>query len=505
MGLVWRAGCRDFAERCGKLLDVTQFGALIRAKRGTESQQALASRIWRDPSRKADISRLENGKVPNPQEKTVKLLCDALGITEAEMAPIRQARPTAAQLDRIEALSHRDLILLAALFGIDGAADLPIPELKRLLELKGDEYRALRLELESLTAQGGTLDNVAFAALAALEERNLEEAERLLADAREIVRDQLLEPLQRNAKLMELEAQSALLRGNTDQAYRLLSAAADSFAAVSQTERIDRRLYKYPGMLRGHALQYGGEGFIYCLKMVAPFEEELEPQKDAKHAWSLKVWQGLAFRNLGKRTEGAKGADLLADAVAAYRAALEVYTRAEYPVLWATTQNNLGTALQDQGTRSDGAKGADLLADAVNAFHAALEVYTRAEHPVDWAGTQNNLGNALADQGTRTDGAQGADLLADAVTALRAALQVTTLAAHPVEWAETRANIAFAEVARADHDTCADPAPHLRAALQAVEGALEVFDPDHMSYQNGVATRVRNDIQARLAALAGEA
>jgi len=53
-----------------------------------------------------------------------------------------------------------------------------------------------------------------------------------------------------------------------------------------------------------------------------------------------------------------------------------VYTRDDHPVDWAMTQNNLGIALQDQGIRTDGAKGADLLADAVTAYRAALEVYT---------------------------------------------------------------------------------------------------------------------------------
>ena len=57
----------------------------------------------------------------------------------------------------------------------------------------------------------------------------------------------------------------------------------------------------------------------------------------------------------------------------------------------ATTQNNLAGALQRQGSRSQGAEGADLLAQAVTAYRNALEVYTRADHPVDWAMTQYNI------------------------------------------------------------------------------------------------------------------
>jgi len=55
----------------------------------------------------------------------------------------------------------------------------------------------------------------------------------------------------------------------------------------------------------------------------------------------------------------------------------------------------------------------------VDAFRAALEVHTRADHPVDWAMTTQNLASALQDQGSRTGGAAGAALLGQAVDAYR--------------------------------------------------------------------------------------
>ena len=203
---------------------------------------------------------------------------------------------------------------------------------------------------------------------------------------------------------------------------------------------------------------------------------------------------GNALCDQAGRTEGAAGTALLAEAVAAYRAALEVHTRAAHPVDWAMTQNNLGVALADQAGRTEGAAGAALLAEAAAAYRAALEVRTRAEHPVDWAMTQNNLAIALAEQAGRTrgggggaarrggsglprgaggphpggasgglgedaeqprqsrspaqagrtEGAAGAALLAEAVAAYRAALEVYTRAAHPVDWAMTQNNLGVA-------------------------------------------------------------
>ena len=55
-----------------------------------------------------------------------------------------------------------------------------------------------------------------------------------------------------------------------------------------------------------------------------------------------------------------------------------------------------------------------LLGQAVAAYRSALEVYTREQLPQDWAATQSNLGNALKEQGIRTDGAEATELLAQA-------------------------------------------------------------------------------------------
>ena len=159
-----------------------------------------------------------------------------------------------------------------------------------------------------------------------------------------------------------------------------------------------------------------------------------DPEQSGHRAWDL-----------GTRSGGEEGRKLLEEAVAAYRSALEVRTKADLPQDWARTQNNLGSALLgsgnaqrrrrrpqtpsrsrrrlpkrsgglyqsrsasglgrtqnnlgialwDLGTRSGGEEGRKLLREAVAAYRSALEVRTKADLPQDWAGTQNNLGNAL--------------------------------------------------------------------------------------------------------------
>jgi hypothetical protein len=56
------------------------------------------------------------------------------------------------------------------------------------------------------------------------------------------------------------------------------------------------------------------------------------------------------------------------------------------------TQNNLGIALRRLGERES---GTERLEEAVAAYQAALQEWTRERVPLDWAMTQNNLGNAL--------------------------------------------------------------------------------------------------------------
>jgi hypothetical protein len=74
---------------------------------------------------------------------------------------------------------------------------------------------------------------------------------------------------------------------------------------------------------------------------------------------------------------------------------LEVRTREQLPqaALWKRepanscrrtgreTQNNLGGALKEQGIRTAGAKGTELLIQAVAAYRSCLEIYTAEAFP----------------------------------------------------------------------------------------------------------------------------
>jgi tetratricopeptide (TPR) repeat protein len=210
---------------------------------------------------------------------------------------------------------------------------------------------------------------------------------------------------------------------------------------------------------------------------------------DAKTFWDSRYGQksrqdwartqnnlGNTLQNLGTRSGAEEGRKLLEDAVAAYRSALEVYTKADLPQDWARTQNNLGLALRELGRRSSGGEEGLLLEDAVAAYRSALEVYTEADLPQDWARTQNNLGLALWELGRRSSGGEKGLLLEEAVAAYRSALEVYTKADLPQDWARTQNNLGLAlwELGRRSSGG-EEGRKLLEEAVAAYRSALEVY------------------------------
>jgi tetratricopeptide (TPR) repeat protein len=172
---------------------------------------------------------------------------------------------------------------------------------------------------------------------------------------------------------------------------------------------------------------------------------------------------GNALRTLGEREAGT---ERLEAAVAAYRAALEEYTRDRVPLQWAMTQMNLGNALAALGEREG---GTDRLEEAVAAYRASLEEQTRDRVPLDWATTQMNLGTALQTLGERE---AGTERLEAAVAAYRAALEEFTRDRVPLDWAMVQGNLANVEMALFDKT---GDAAHLDRAEGHSQDARAVF------------------------------
>ncbi len=373
----------------------------------------------------------------------------------------------AALLDKLPNATRPELVAVADRFDIPQPEGMTDTALRRELEKRAEDWRALRREIAAIPETMKQLSNLKGAAQAAFDAGRFEEVEMLLERVHQV-------ELEEAAKTAELRAETALLRGRVDQAFTLLSSAADSLRPIDPLEPARRRILQYFAILRNHGLRYGGSGIARGIDLLAPVLSDDLLQADA-WLWGAGMnSQAIGYQELGSRTGGSEGAALLGQAVEAYRAALEVGTRADHPVDWAMMQNNLGNALSVQGERTGGPEGEKLLGQAVEACRAALEVLTRADHPVDWAMTLNNLGGALWAQGSRTGGPEGAALLGQAVDAYRAALEVRTRADHPVQWAITQNNLGAALRAQGSPTGGPEGAALLGQAVDAYRAALEV-------------------------------
>jgi CHAT domain-containing protein len=112
-----------------------------------------------------------------------------------------------------------------------------------------------------------------------------------------------------------------------------------------------------------------------------------------------------------------------------------VLTQTDFPINWASTQNNLGAAYRNR-IRGDKAQNIEV---AIAAYEQALLVRTQTDFPINWATTQNNLGNAYRDR-IRGDKAQNIEA---AIATYEKALLVHTLEADPINHLTTTGNLGY--------------------------------------------------------------
>ncbi len=90
---------------------------------------------------------------------------------------------------------------------------------------------------------------------------------------------------------------------------------------------------------------------------------------------------------------GGAGEAGMKEAIDAYRAALQVYTREAYPDKWEYTMSNLGNALR----LYTGGDRRQNLQEAIQVLNLVLQAAPREANPNAWAANQMNLGYALRD------------------------------------------------------------------------------------------------------------
>jgi len=149
-----------------------------------------------------------------------------------------------------------------------------------------------------------------------------------------------------------------------------------------------------------------------------------------------------------------------------YQEALKVSTLERFPMDYAMTQNNLGTAYQKLAEVEAKAENCK---KAIQACEEALKVRTLERFPMDYATTQNNLGNAYS---TLAEVEAKAENCKKAIQAYEEALKVSTLERFPMNYATTQDNLGTAYNTLAEVEAKAE---NCKKAIQAYKEALKVI------------------------------
>jgi CHAT domain-containing protein/tetratricopeptide (TPR) repeat protein len=142
--------------------------------------------------------------------------------------------------------------------------------------------------------------------------------------------------------------------------------------------------------------------------------------------------------------------------------ALPIYTREEFPEIWAAVQYELAEIYQSYRLLDNQSEHQE---KAINHFEATLAVYTPDTHPLDYAQTQMDLGNAYATR--QADNQQ--DNYEQAISHYEAALRTL----HPLTsgWAIVHLNLSVAYRNR----LAGDRRENIKQAIYCSEEALQVF------------------------------
>ncbi|PKP59054.1 MAG: hypothetical protein CVT89_01715, partial [Candidatus Altiarchaeales archaeon HGW-Altiarchaeales-2] len=136
----------------------------------------------------------------------------------------------------------------------------------------------------------------------------------------------------------------------------------------------------------------------------------------------LLIIRGIVYEEwheYGHKAENCK------NAIKCYEEALKIRTIENFPMQYATTQNNLGNAYKTLGKVENKAKNCK---NAIKCYEEALKIYTIV--PMQYAGTQNNLGIAYGILGEVENKAENCK---NAIKCYEEALKIRTIENFPME------------------------------------------------------------------------
>lgn len=465
-----------------------------------------------------DLDDLKTG-----QATQTEMLAELLRRTQGFPGAVAQA----------EALTLDDLKTLAAAFGETSLNTKP--DLLDFLTKKAAEYGEYRAQIDALDERVAAISNLKGAAQDAAERLDFEEVENLLSRV-----DQVETEIAAETK--EARARNALMRGRVEDAYRMLSSAADSFSSVDPLEPARRRILKYSDLLQQHGERFPGRANHFLITMIEHALSDALRSSEPVTFGQGKHFIACACGAIATRAREPEMRSLFPRAIKEFRSALEIFEEQQHAGQYFNDLTNLGRALHDFGDRTPEVAGENLLCDSIVVGREAVGFYEQHEEfartipnklfgaklslasslrtlggrlprelgmplleearwhlehsqarlstddePRLWAWATGGLSSVLSDLAARTPGNAGKALFKAAFDYRTRVQSVFTKDAYPIEWAKSHANLALLEEEWAAHDSTVDPQPHLKNALKHIAAALTVFGPEHtpIPFQTG--------------------
>jgi protein-arginine kinase activator protein McsA len=224
------------------------------------------------------------------------------------------------------------------------------------------------------------------------------------------------------------------------------------------------------------------------------------PPKPCRSITPTQNNRAVLLRDLASVPGEDRGARLR-EALAAYDAALRIYTAETVPLDYAATQNNRAVLLSDLASVPGEDRGARLR-EALAAYDAALRYRTPETVPLAYAATQNNRANLLRDLASVPGEDRGARLR-EALAAYDAALRIYTAETVPLDYAATQNNRAnlLRDLASVPGE---DRGARLREALAAYDAALRIYTAETVPLDYAMTQNNRAVLLSDLASVPGE-
>jgi protein-arginine kinase activator protein McsA len=241
---------------------------------------------------------------------------------------------------------------------------------------------------------------------------------------------------------------------------------------------------------------YGRDNLAWAEQALAAAQQRGTPAQIARARVSL----GNALQHAAGLPGEDRGARLR-EALAAYDAALRIYTAETVPLAYAATQNNRAVLLRDLASVPGEDRGARLR-EALAAYDAALRYRTPETVPLDYAMTQNNRAVLLSDLASVPGEDRGARLR-EALAACDAALRIYTAETVPLDYAATQNNraVLLSDLASVPGE---DRGARLREALAAYDAALRIYTAETVPLDYAMTQNNRAVLLSDLASVPGE-